>query len=127
MAAVNRCLVLANGTTNDKFMALAIALKGLPELAGAMGEELEPYIRYWYEQSLPFMQEQDWQQVWERWLYLWVWAKPGHDMFRLAFEAVQAGPLPPVRMQYPSNRCGNSSPCVASFSTGTRTSAACGT
>jgi hypothetical protein len=101
MAAVVRCLVLGKGTTNDKFMALAIALKGLPELAGAMGEELEPYIRYWYEQSLPFMQEQDWQQVWDRWLYLWVWAEPGHDTIRLAFEASKQAPLPQCALEYP--------------------------
>jgi hypothetical protein len=101
MAAVVRCLVLAKGTTNDKFMALAIALKGLPELAGTMGEDLEPYIGYWYEQSLPFMKVQNWQEVWERWLYLWIWAKPGHDTVRLAFEASQQEPMPQCAFQYP--------------------------
>lgn len=101
MAAVVRCLVLAKGTTNDKFMALAIALKGLPELVGVMGEALEPYIRWWYEQSVPFMQDQDWQQVWERWLYLWMWAKPGHDTIRLAFEAAKQEPLAQCAREYP--------------------------
>ncbi len=66
-----------------------------------MGEELQPYIRHWYEQSLPHMQEQDWQLVWERWLYLWLWAKPGHDLVRLAFAAAQQQPLPACAHQYP--------------------------
>jgi hypothetical protein len=101
MAIVRRCLVTAQGTTNDKFLSLAIGLKGLPELAGTMGEELEPYIRYWYEQSLPFMQEKDWKAVWERWLYLWVWAEPGHDTVRMAYEAAMQEPLPACAMQYP--------------------------
>ena len=100
-ASVDRCVVRAPGTTNDKFVSLAIALKGLPELAGTMGEDLEPYIRQWYEQSLPCMSENDWKAVWERWLYLWVWAKPGHDVVRLAFEAALSEPLPQCAMQYP--------------------------
>lgn len=100
-AAIERCTVRAAGTTNAKFMSLAIALKGMPELERTMGEDLEPFIRRWYEESLPCMSEKDWKAVWERWLYLWVWAQPGHDVVRLAFEAAQQEPLPQCALGYP--------------------------
>jgi hypothetical protein len=100
-AILQRCIVQSPGTTNDKFVSLAISLKGLPELADKMGEDLEAAIRYWYERSLANMQEKDWQAVWERWLYLWLWAKPGHNSVFNAYLASLEEPLPQCALAYP--------------------------
>ena len=128
MAAVERCLVRAQGTTNDKFMALAIALKGMPELANTMGEELEPYIHYWYEQSLPFMQETGLAECLgavavsygsgqSRATTLFGW----HTKQRSASRCRSA----PYSTR--SSPCGSSWDCAASFSIDTRTSEGSGT
>ena len=47
------------------------------------------------------MQQQSWQAVWERWLYLWLWAKPGYDAAWLAYEAAEREPLPERARAYP--------------------------
>jgi len=88
--------------TNANFLSLATSLKGLPGLADKMGEDFEPLIRAWYTASLPHMREKDWQAVWERWLYLWLWAKPGYNIVVNAYTESLQDPFPECALDYPS-------------------------
>ena len=61
-AVVQRCVVKGTSTTNDKFLSLAIGLKSIAGLKKVMGEDLEPFIRAWYDASVPHMQDKDWKE-----------------------------------------------------------------
>jgi hypothetical protein len=77
-AAARRCVVDGSGQTNHRFPALATSLKNIPELRDVPAEALLPVIHWWYVQGRDSMNDNEWESVKGRWLYLGnEWSKPG--------------------------------------------------
>jgi hypothetical protein len=93
------CLTLPGGPgrRNRRLFQLARKLKGIPHLAGARAEALEPIVRQWHRLALPVITTKDWQETWEDFRVAWerVECPSDPNLVRSVFAAVSKG-LPPV-------------------------------